>query len=132
MGCVGRITYLARRAVTVRRTATKTRKRFSVVFAAWDPPTPVIVKNTNFEATARATYRAWKRIMEHEELQGPSGEWSLTLYEHTPDTTLVVHKADSDAPFYERPFVYNLLYRGSKELESFSYMETARSRNSAC
>lgn len=95
-----------------------TTKKYTVQFCACDPVSPIIFANTNSESRARKIFNDWKTwlIEDHTE-NGPSGEWTLWLHEHT-DQSECWRGFDDEYGEYHRHF------EGSIELDSFSYMET--------
>lgn len=108
-----------------QRNVKKTIKPYTVVFGAYDPPTPVVYANTSNERTARKIFESWRdlQIQMHREAGGigTGGEWGLRLYKHTPASTLRALKTDDGDIYSDHPFVYDLWYDHSEVLEEFNY-----------
>lgn len=108
---------------TVKR-VTMTTKKYTVVFAAFDPVYPVIYMNTDSRTKAESLFRQLRQVELNEALQtgGYGGEWQLRLWEHTPDSKVCCRVA-SEPEYGSEPFVYCIHFAGSKILREFSYMD---------
>lgn len=105
------------------KTLGKTTKRYSVIFMCCDPPVPVGDANTNSLARARTifetTLESERAAIKDSGVSG--GEWTLVLYEHTPESRVRVFTADD--PDYGGRFVHSVIYEGSREVSKTSYMD---------
>ena len=102
----------------------QTSKAYTVVFQCVDPPQPVVYFNTNDEKAAKAVFEGWKEAeLENTKRSGMAGEWTLTLYKHTPDTKLKAFRSDDGDVYSDRPYIYALLYEGSEILASLDWAD---------
>lgn len=86
---------------------------YTVVLECPDPVVPVCYSHGRSLASMR---RLFDRLRQIEIARGGGGEFTLSLYEHTPASTLTCH-ADDDG------VVYWFAFAGSKKLLEFTYMD---------
>ena len=106
-----------------QKTVSKTVKRYSVIFGCWDPPSSVIIFDTDRLGAAMATFERLKatEVEAFEVTDTAGGEWNLRVYEHTPESKVVTHEATDEVS--GSVFVYNAVYEGSRVLAEFDYMD---------
>lgn len=100
------------------KTLSMTSKRYTVALGCCDPPTPVLLTNTNDLRRAR---RIFSTLKAEETRAGGGGEFELALYEHTPESspkTFATDKTDEGGAF-----IYSVIFENSRVLDSFSYMD---------
>ena len=100
-----------------------TRKRYTVQFAAIDPPDYVILTHTNSLKRAQRIFDDMKEHMLNDAADNGAGEseWEIWLFEH-PESG-----AKAEAYYFEdlssNSETYWVKYLGSKVIHQFSYMD---------
>ncbi len=101
-----------------RKIVRMTKRPYTVVLACWDEPQHMWMGNFDYEADAINMFRMMQAIEVRStvEMRVPGGEWCLTLYKHSPESTVRTHKTEEIG-------VYNVIFDGSEELLSWGYMD---------
>lgn len=100
---------------TLVKTLTPPSKRYTVELSCCDPVERVYETSTNDLKRAHKIFEALKA---NEVERGGGGEFTLSLFEHSPGTVRKCMYDDDGTPYY-------IFFSDSKELENFSYMDLA-------
>lgn len=100
-----------------------TTKRYTVVFACVDPPEPARYTHTSSRTHAQRVFNGLKAIESDATHKSGTvgGEWSLTLWQHTPQSRVRCYRRAPNSQDGE--IIYNILFEDSLVLDEFSYMD---------
>jgi hypothetical protein len=100
---------------TLIKTLTPPSKKYTVTLSCCDPVERVHETSTDSLKRAR---KIFGDIKANEIRQGGGGEFTLSLFEHSEKTVRKCMYDDEKTPYY-------VFFEGSKELDSFGYMDLA-------
>lgn len=107
---------------TIIRVLTPPSKQYTVTLSCCDPVERVFETSTNDPKRVR---KIFERIKANEIRLGGGGEFTLSLFEHSPRTVRKCMYDDENVPYY-------VFFEGSKELDSFGYMDLYDDWRSKC
>lgn len=108
------------------KTLGRTKKRFTLVFECVDPPIPLqTVNSDSFEKLWRMFNDfIIREIKEYDDCLCYGGEWTLTLYQHTPETVVKTFATELPDYFPEKEkHVYAVTFVNSLVLLTFRWTD---------